>query len=192
MSEEIFKGRERGFEAEWANRSDAELIEKLREKGRLEAITEALAKQLQADDPVLLQRTIDLGVTLDTGPAFLLAPLVQVAWAEGNVSQQESDAVMRLATGRGIAEDTPAHAQLLEWLRKRPKDELFDTAIEVIKAGFSVLSPTEREERVAVLLKACQQVAEASGGGLWRALGRSGVSGDEATFLDHIKSQLRG
>jgi len=38
----------------------------LRQKDRLEAITEALAKKLQADDPALLQRAIDMGVTLDT------------------------------------------------------------------------------------------------------------------------------
>ena len=83
MSEEIFRGRERAFEAEWANWHDAELIEKLRQKDRLEAITEALARKLQAADPALLQRAIGMGVTLDTGPAFLLAPLVQVAWADG-------------------------------------------------------------------------------------------------------------
>ena len=64
MPDEIFKGRERAFEAEWANRHDAELIEKLRQKDRMEAITEALAKKLQADDPALLRRAIDLGVTV--------------------------------------------------------------------------------------------------------------------------------
>ncbi len=104
MPDEIFKGRERAFEAEWANRHDAELIEKLRRKDRLEAITEALAKKLQADDPALLQRAMDLGVTLETGPAFLLAPLVQVAWAEGSVSEEERETVLRLARARGIEE----------------------------------------------------------------------------------------
>jgi len=97
MQDEIFRGRERAFEAEWANRHDAELIEKLRQKDRLEAITEALAKKLQADDPALLQRAMDMGITLDTGPAFLLAPLVQVAWAEGSVTEQEKETVLRLA-----------------------------------------------------------------------------------------------
>lgn len=192
MPDEIFKGRERAFEAEWANRHDAELLEKLRRKDRLEAITDALAKKLQADDPALLQRAIDLGVNLDTGPAFLLAPLVQVAWAEGNVTEEERKTVLRLATERGIEEGSPAHAQLVAWLRRRPKDELFDTAIEIIRAGFAVLPAAERDARVYLLAEACHKVAAASGGGLWRTLGlSSGVSEQEDTFLDHIRSRLR-
>jgi hypothetical protein len=192
MPDEIFKDRERGFEAEWANRQNAELIEKLRQKDTLEAIGKALAEKLRADDPALLQRVIELGVTADTGPAFLLAPLVQVAWAEGNVTPGERETVLGLATARGIAADSPAHAQLVEWLRRRPSDELFDTAVDVIKAGFAVLPPKEREERVAVLANACKQVAEASGN-LWHRLGMgSGVSKEEYAFLDEIRSRLRG
>lgn len=192
MSDEIFKGRERGFEAEWANRHDAELVEKLRQKSRLEAITEALAKKLQADDPALLQRAIDLGVTLETGPAFLLAPLVQVAWAEGKVSEEEKETVLRLAVARGIEADSPAYAELVAWLRRRPKDEVFDTAIEIIRAGFAVLPAAEREARIYLLAEACHQVAAASGGGLWQALKlSSGVSKEESSFLDHLKTRLR-
>ena len=192
MPDEIFKGRERAFEAEWANRHDAELIEKLRQKDRMEAITEALAKKLQADDPVLLQRAMDLGVTVETGPAFQLAPLVQVAWAEGRVSEEEMETVLRLAAARGIAEGSPAYAQLVAWLRRRPKDEVFDTAIEIIRAGLGVLPPPEREARIYLLAEACHEVAAASGGGLWQALRlSSGVTKEESSFLDHIKTRLR-
>jgi len=192
MSEDIFRGRERAFEAEWANRHDAELIEKLRHKDRLEAITEALAKKLQADDPALLQRAMDMGITLDTGPAFLLAPLVQVAWAEGSVTEQEKETVLRLAAKRGIEPGSTPYAQLVAWLHRRPTDELFDTAIEIIRAGFGVLPPAERDARVYLLAEACHEVAAASGHGLWHALGlSSGVSKEESSFLDHIKTRLR-
>ena len=192
MPDEIFRGRERAFEAEWANRHDAELIEKLRRKDRLEAITEALARKLQADDPALLQRAMDLGVTLETGPAFLLAPLVQVAWAEGAVTDQERETVLRLAAARGIEPGSAPYAQLVAWLLRRPTDEMFDTAIEIIKAGFGVLPAAERDARVYLLAEACHEVAAASGGGLWHALGlSSGVSKEESAFLDQIKTRLR-
>ena len=192
MHEGIFSGRERAFEAEWANRHDAELIEKLRQKDRLEAITEALAKKLRADDPALLQRAIDMGVTLDTGPAFLLAPLVQIAWAEGSVTDREKETVLRLAAKRGVEPGSAPYAQLVAWLHRRPDDELFDTAIEIIRAGFGVLPPAERDARVYLLAEACHEVAAASGGGLWHALGlSSGVSKEESTFLDHLKTRLR-
>ena len=74
MSSDIWKDRERAFEEQWALVHDAELIEKLRAQARLEEITEALAKKLEVDQPELLRRVIDLGITLETGPALLLAP----------------------------------------------------------------------------------------------------------------------
>jgi len=192
MADDKLKDRERAEEEVWANRKNAELLEKLRKKDKLEAIGTVLAKKLQTDDPALLQRVVDLGVTLDTGPAFLLAPLVQVAWAGGEVTEQERETVLKLAAQRGLETGTPAHAQLVEWLRTRPTDALFDAAIDVIKAGFSVLPPTERQERVDMLAKACRQVAEASGD-VWKRLGlSSGVSSEEFAFLDQIRSRLRG
>ena len=192
MEKDIFKERERGLEAAYFRDQDARLIEKLRESARLEEIAVALAEKLQVDNPELLHRVMELGVTLDTAPAFLLAPLVQVAWAEGEVTEREHKTVLRLAGARGVEESSPAHAQLLEWLQERPPDALFDTATEVIKVGLSVLPPGEREERIKRIVQACHEVAEASGG-LARVLGLgSGVSGEEESLLDTITTTLRG
>ena len=151
-----------------------------------------LAEQLQVDNPELLRRVIALGVTLDTGPAFLLAPLVQVAWAEGNVTDRERDTVLRLAAARGVEVGSPAHAQLLKWLQERPANDLFDTAMEVIRGGLALLPQEEREERLKHIVQACHEVAEASGG-LAKVLGLgSGVSGEEEALLEAIATTLRG
>jgi hypothetical protein len=192
MEKDIFKERGRGEEAAYFRNQDAQLIEKLRESVRLEEIALALAEKLQVDNPELLHRVMELGVTLDTAPAFLLAPLVQVAWAEGEVTEREYQTVLRFAGTRGVEESFPAHAQLRKWLRERPPDTLFDTAREVIKVGLSVLPPSEQEERIKRIVQACHEVAEASGG-LAKVLGLgSGVSGEEETLLDTITTTLRG
>jgi hypothetical protein len=192
MEKDIFKERERALEAAYFHNQDIKLIEKLRMSARLEEIAVALAEKLQVDNPELLHRVMDLGVTLDTAPAFLLAPLVQVAWAEGKVTEREHKTVLHLAGIRGVEESSPAHTQLREWLRERPPDALFDTALEVIKIGLSVLSPEEREERRTRIVQACHEVAEASGG-LGRLLGLGmAFSGEEASLLDAITTTLRG
>jgi hypothetical protein len=192
MEKDIFKERERALEAVYFHDQDAKLIEKLRESARLEEIAKALAEKLQVDNPELLHRVMELGVTLDTAPAFLLAPLVQVAWAEGEVTEREHKTVLRLAGTRGVEESSPAHAQLLTWLRERPPDTLFDTAMEVIKVGLSVLPPSEQEERIKRIVQACHEVAEVSGG-LAKVLGLgSGVSGEEESLLETITTTLRG
>src|SRR5262245_6788140 len=189
---DIFKERGRSFEEEYFQKQQAKLLEKLRERARLDEVAEALAMKLQVDDPELLRRIMALGVTLDTGAAFLLAPLVQVAWAEGKVTDPERDAILRLAAERGVEKSSPAHAQLLEWLRVRPADAIFDAAIQAIKQGLSVLTAEEQADRVKRIIEACHEVAAASGGGLSRLLGLgSRVSGEEESLLDRIATTLR-
>lgn len=191
MAKDIFKDREKGLEEEFFRKSDAQLLEKMREKARLDEVAAELGKTLQVENPELVRRVIDLGVPRGTGAALLLAPLVQVAWAENTVTGKEQEAVLRLAATRGIEKDSPAEAQLREWLVKRPSDALFQTAIEVIKAGLSHLTAEEREERVQAYATACREVSEASGG-LAKALGvGSGVSGEERSLLDVITRALR-
>ena len=192
MDKDIFQERERGMEAAYFREQDAKLIQKLRETAKLEEIATALAEKLRVDSPELLQQIRELGATRDTGSAFLLATLVQVAWAEGKVSDRERDTVLRLAAARGVESGSPAHAQLLEWLRERPSDALFDAALAVIKVGLSILPPAEREERVSRIVQACHEVAEASGGGLARVLGlASGIQSEEESLLDTITTTLR-
>ena len=191
MAKDIFKDREKGLEEDYFRKSDAKLIEKMREKAALDEVASELAKTLQIENPELLRRVIDLGIPRGTGAALFLAPLVQVAWAEGKVTDKERETVLRLAASRGIDKDSPSEAQLLAWLDKRPSDTLFATAIEIIKAGLSHLSPKEREERIEEIVHACREVSEASGG-IAKALGvGSGVSSEERSALDIVANALR-
>jgi hypothetical protein len=190
MSEDIFKERGRSFEEDYFRKHEAKLIATLRERGRLEEISGALAMKLQIDSPDLLRRIIALGVTVETGPAFLLAPLVQVAWAEGEVTAAERATVLRLAKERGVEPTSPAHAQLDAWLSERPGDALFEAAIEAIKSGLSVLTAEERADRIRRIVDACRQVADASGG-LARLVGLGGVSNEEEALLDGMAATLR-
>ncbi len=191
MGDRIFGDREKAMEDAYFRDQNAKLLEKLRQKANLDEIAVALGQKLQVDNPDLLLKVRELGIKLDTAPAFFLAPLVQVAWAEGKVSKQEREVVLRLARQRDIDPNSPAYAQLNEWLRVRPSDAFFDTAVEVLKAGYSVLPPAEQEERIKAVVHACHEVAEASAG-LGRLLGLGdGVSSVEASTLDDITRTLR-
>jgi tellurite resistance protein len=189
---DILKARERAFEADFFHKQDAKLLAKMRERAALQEVAQALAEKLRIEDAELLKRVADLGLDRETGHAILLAPLVQVAWAEGEVTERERGVIFEIAAGRGVAPGSPAHVRLEAWLRQRPADTLFETALEVMKVAASVLPPEEREERVRGVVDACKRVAEASGGGLARLLGMGGaVSSDEAGVLEAITAQLR-
>ena len=191
MQDRIFGDREKAMEEAYFRNEDARLLDKLRQKAHLDDIGQALAEALQVHNPELLLRVRSLGITLDTAAALFIAPLVQVAWAGGSVTKAEHEAVLRLARGRGIETDSPSYAQLNEWLEKRPSDSLFETAVEVIKYGFSVLPPDEKEQRIKTLVDACHEVAEASGSTLGWVLGLKSVSDSEAVTLDTITNGLR-
>jgi hypothetical protein len=197
MQDRIFGDREKAMEEAYFRQEDAKLLETLRQKAHLDDIAVALGEKLQVDNPDLLQRVRDVGVTLETAAALFVAPLVQVAWGGGSVTKTEHHTVLRLARERGIEVGSPAYAQLEEWLKRRPDDALFDTAVEVLKYGFSVLPPIEREERIKRIVDACHEVAESSGTtlgfvlGLKNLMGLQNVSESEAATLDAIVHTLR-
>lgn len=192
MTRDIFQERERGIEAQWARQHDEELIRKLRERAKVEEISALLARKLRLQDPALRQRILDLGITHETGPALFFAPLVQVAWADGAATDRERDTILGMAAIRGVAPGGPVHAQLREWLRKPPNQAVFDVAVEVMRLGISVLPAAEREERIAAWIESFRRVAEASGGGLRRALGvRHAVSAEEESVIAKITAALR-
>ena len=193
MENELFKDRGHANEAAYFRQQDAKLIETLRERAPLDQIAAALGEKLQVENPDLLERVRKLGLTVETAPALFLTPLVQVAWVDGSVSNQEFEAVLRLAQQRGIEPDSAVAGQLAAWLQDRPSDAVFDAGLEVIKYGFAVLPEGEREDRIKKVVEACHEVASVSGGGLAKVLGlASSVSAIEASMLDTINGTLRG
>lgn len=192
MTNEMFKDRERANEAAYFRDQDAKLLESLRRKAPLKEIASAIGEKLEVDNPELLERVRKTGLKAENATALFLAPLVQVAWSDGSVTRAEHDAVLRLATGRGVEPGTPAYEKLEEWLQARPSDATFDVAVEVLKYGFDVLPPAEKEERIIRVVEACDEVAHASGSGLSGLLGLgSKVSAAEASMLDDLTRTLR-
>jgi hypothetical protein len=188
---DAFKERERGLETEYFHKQDVALLEKLRRRARLDEVAQALAEKLNVDDPALLRRVVDLGITKETGPALLLAPLVHVAWAEGSVSRAERATILAIAAAGGVDPGSPAHGALSGWLDERPSQELFDAAMAVIEVGLSVLPAPEREERVRRIIDLCTRVARASGGLAWLPGVGGDVSSHEAALLDAMNARLR-
>jgi len=66
-----------------------------------------------------------LGITAETAAAFEVLPLVEVAWADGRVDQEERWRLLEAATRLGVEVGRPAHALLESWLERRPVPQLF-------------------------------------------------------------------
>jgi hypothetical protein len=188
----IWNEREKAMEANYFRQEDAKLIEKLRSDAKIDEVARALRDKLQVDNPDLLNRVRSLGITADTASAFLMAPLIQVAWGGDSVTKSERETVLRLAGERGIEDGSPAQNQLIGWLDTRPDDSLFETALEAIKSGLAVLPKHEQEVRIKRIVDACHDVARASGSKISWVLGLfDGINSSEVAVLDDITKALR-
>jgi hypothetical protein len=98
---------------------------------------------------------------------------------------------LRLAERRGVVPGTPDHHQLLEWLRHRPSEDILKASLEAIRLGLSVLTAAEQEQRISTMIKACEEVAHASGG-LEKMLAPRGLSYEERAVIAAIRAHVQG
>ena len=178
--------RGRGLEEDYFRKRDRELIEMMRKASVAEDARRALETKTGLHDPALLKELEELGFTPDTVVLLPLVPLVQMAWAEGGVSDAERKLIVQLARARGIAEGSAADRQLSSWLSSRPSSDVFSRASRLIRAMLD--APTADQALSAdELVKYCENIAAASGG----ILGINRISAEERALLNTIARDLK-
>jgi tellurite resistance protein len=140
------------------------------------------------NDPALLQELQELGFTADTVSLLPLVPVLQMAWAEGGVTREEREVLVRFARSRGIAPDTAADRQLTEWLANRPDEAVFARAGRLIRALLESGSPSAAALTADELVLHAEKIAAASGG----ILGLGRISPEERALLKQIAQELKG
>lgn len=185
-NDEALPGRRRALEEQYFQKREQELIEKLRKRAEEAAGRRRLAEKTGLADEEILQDLQALGYTPETVMLLHLVPLVQVAWAEGSVSDGERDLIIQAARVRGVEPGSAADRQLAEWLATRPSDAFFDRTLRAIQAMLQSRPPEEREASRRDLLAYCSAIASASGG----ILGFGRVSEDERQLLTRLTNEL--
>jgi hypothetical protein len=178
--------RRRASEEDYFRKREQELLDQLRKRAAAQADRQRLAEAAGLSDDELLTKLESLGFTPDTIKLLELVPLVQVAWAEGNLSKREGELILEAARAHGIEEGTPAHAKLTGWLTVAPSEALFETALRIIPAMLSGLSADARASSQRSLMGHLERVAAASGG----LLGLRAVSPEERAVLSRVAAEL--
>jgi len=178
----------RSREEEYFRRKDRELVEKLRKAGEASAARAALEASSGIHDPAMLQELEVLGFTPETVRLLPIVPIVQMAWVEGGVSNDERALIVQFARERGVEAGSAADQQLQHWLAERPSEDVFSRATRLIRA---VLDHPEGQNTVLSvddLVHRCEEIAAASGG----ILGFGKISSEERALLGRIQSALKG
>jgi hypothetical protein len=178
--------RGRAFEEDYFRKRDRELIEKMRKASAAESARREMGSKTGLQDPAILQELQALGFTPETVALLPLVPLVQVAWAEGGVSDAERKLIVQLARTRGIEEGSAADRELATWLSSRPAPEVFSHASRLIRA---MLDAPGAEQTLSAddLVKYAESIAAASGG----ILGLNRISAEERGLLNTIARDLK-
>jgi hypothetical protein len=183
---DAFGERRRTQEEEYFRKREQELIEKMRQRAAADASRQRLAERSGIADAEVLADLEALGYTPDTVLLLHLVPLVQMAWAEGGVSDRERTLILEAARARGVEEGSDAAQQLAQWLAARPSDRFFETTLRAIGAILEGQPAAEREAAGRDLLAYSSAIASASGG----ILGRGKVSDAERQLLRRLSEEL--
>ncbi len=182
-----FIDRKRTMEEEYFRKQEQQQIEKMRRSAALEAERREMAEALGVSDEEVLRELQELGFARETAPLVYLAPLVHVAWADGQVSAKERALILAAAVSRGSAEDSRGGKLLAEWLDNRPAEAFFEKTLSVMGALLRALPLDQREAQKREIVSACARIAEASGGMLGFG---SKVSKEEQEMIARITAEL--
>jgi len=178
----------RAREEEYFRRQEQAFEEEKRRRALREAQERNLGAVIGISDEHLVAELLDEGFTADRIPLVYLVPALEVAWADGSVSDSERGLLLEFAFEQGANKDSPAYEQLLAWLTDKPPAEFLASTLRLIGSLCRAQPPIEGQATVARVLSYCAQIAEASGS--WLGLG-SKVSRAEGQVLDRTLSYLR-
>lgn len=164
MDQEILGDRRKALEESFFTKENEKLRRALREKAALKKKEQALSELSGIRDEGVLARLVALDIGSDTLAALTMVPLVQVAWADGDVDEKERTAILEAAEEVGVHKASPSADLLEDWLKVKPDREILEAWKEYVDALSAALSAEEAKKFRSSLLTLSRAVAEASGG----------------------------
>ena len=119
-------------------------------------------------DTKAVQHLIALDISDESLAALSLIPLVEVAWADGNIDQSEKDAIVRAARSLAPAHDAATCELLNHWLTHKPDRGVLDAWHEYVGTYTQSLGAIARDAFKQQVLYCARTVAESAGGILGR------------------------
>ncbi len=151
-------------EEAYFRKKEKELIKKLKDKAADVAHRKGLAEAIGLENQQILDVLQEMGFDRSTVMLLFLFPLLQVAWSDGEVAEEERALILEAARTLGVEEKSPAHEKLVVLLRTQPAQILFDRALKVIQDLLHFQKGETRLSTSTRLMDACEKVAAASGG----------------------------
>jgi hypothetical protein len=184
VADSSLEERGRALEDQFFEKENQQKLAAMKEKLDVQRGREELRKASGMTDDSVLDKLVGLGLKANTIAALSLVPLIQVAWADGSIQDNERTAILQGAHGKGLEQGTDGYELLQTWLAKRPSGDLFDAWEAYIKTLTAQLNDEQNRLLKNQIVGFAKMVAAAAGG----ILGFGKVSGDEEKVLTRIEN----
>ena len=184
MSEVTLEERGRALENQFYEKENQEKLAAMKEKLDTQRSKDELRKASGMSDDAVLDQLVTLGLRANTIAALSLVPLIQVAWADGTIQDNERTAILQGAHGKGLEEGSDGYTLLQGWLNKPPGDDLFVAWEAYIKALAAQLNDEQNRLLRNQIVGFAKMVAGSAGG----ILGFGKVSATEERVLHRIEA----
>jgi len=175
--------RGRALEDQFYEKENQQKLVAMKDKLDTQRSREELRKASGMTDDAVLDKLVALGLNAKTIAALSLVPLISVAWADGEIQDNERIAILQGAHGKGLEQGTDGYELLQSWLSGQPSEELFAAWEAYIKALAGQLNEEQNRLLKNQIGGFAKMVAAAAGG----ILGFGKVSSSEEKVLHRIE-----
>ncbi len=163
MAKDIFRNREMYLEEEYFRKKEFELLEKLKAVFQKKVDKESIRKATGVTNEQVLDRLVAAQLNGELMNAFQLYPLVEIAWADGDLSESEAKSVLAAGEKQGVRPGTRPYRMLEDRLHKGPDPELRKIWFLYAEELKKILSPRELKTFRNDLLERARGIVAATG-----------------------------
>lgn len=186
MKTRSFNERGKALEDLFFQNVDQQLLDKLRSEIVDQETKQEICCASGIRNDQVLAELVQLGVRGETILAVSLIPLVVVAWADGNVSDEERRRILDAEDAQNIVKESATHQLIGHWLENNPAPEMFTAWKHFIHELRGILTPAHGVLFDAEIIERAETVARASGG----YFTYGAVSPSEQKVLEEMKQTL--
>ena len=177
------KAKAKALEDSFFAKENERILQELRAAKAREEKKKEFREYLNIDNEEIIGALVDLEVEPETLIAFSLVPLVEVAWADGQIQPKERDAIITAAIESGVEDGSPTCNLLRNWLQTKPDPKLLEVWKGYIDALKDSLGERSKAHLKSGTMGRARAVAEAAGG----FLGVASISAAEKKMLEALE-----
>ena len=164
--------------------NDQRLIEAKKALKQMQETKENLAKISGIQNEAVLQKLVALDIRPETLATLFAIPLIEVAWADGEMHEKERSELRKFAESTGLRNKNIDHKIISIWLKEKPDPALLEAWVHYVQALSRQLSKEECLALKEDVLADARVIAEAAGG----FLGFGKFSKEEQNMLAKLEA----